>query len=576
MYVDVVPNRSSPPAVLLRESWREGGKVHKRTLANISDWSQEKTETLRRLLRDETLVAAEGLFRIVESLPHGHVQAVLQTLRAVGLEKMISARASRERDLVVAMIVAQLLHGSSKLADTRLWHTTTLAQELGLEEADANDLYGALDWLLQRQGPIEQALARRHLAEGGYAFYDLSNSYYEGRRCPLARLGYGRDGKAGRPVIAYGVLADQGGRPVGVEVYAGNAGDPATVADQVGKLREHFHLKRVVLVGDRGMLTQTQIESLKAYPGLGWISALRSPQIRALIDKGALGPELFDESNLAEISGGEYAGERLIACYNPLMAEERRRKRLELLQATETTLRRIQAQVQRRTRTPLTKKEIALKVGRVIGRHKMAKHFQLTIEDNKLEWTRRDSSIEREQQLDGIYIVRTSEAKEDLSAADAVRQYKNLRRVERIFRTFKGLEIMVRPIRHRVPDRVRAHILLCMLAYYVEWHMRDALAPLLYQDEELERSWRRRDPVAKAVPSPSARRKKRQHTSVDGLPLHSFADLLKALSTLCRNKCTFTDDDSSSILVRLTEANPLQRRAFELLAKKNLCPVNGT
>jgi transposase len=574
MYVDIVPNRSSPPAVLLRESWREGGKVHKRTLANISHWSWEKVESLRRLLRDEKLVPAEGLFRIEASLPHGHVMAILASLRAIGLERMIAPRRSRQRDLVVAMIVQQLLHADSKLADTRLWHSTTLAEEMEVADADENELYGALDWLLDQQQKIEGRLASSHFAEGGRVFYDVSSSYYEGSHCALARFGHDRDGKRGKAVIIYGVLADSDGRPVAVDVYEGNTADPNTVADQVSKLRERFGLQRIVLVGDRGMLTNTQIENLKRYPALGWISALRSPAIRKLMDKGALGPELFDEKNLAEILSPDYPDERLVACYNPLLAAERRRKRIELLEVTEGELGRIRAEVERRTNTPLAAKEIALKVGRKINRWKMAKHFRLTIEDSKLEWSRKSEAIRREEELDGIYIIRTSESDKRLSAPEAVRQYKNLSQVERIFRTCKGVDILIRPIRHRVVGRVRAHIFLCMLTYYVEWHMRKALAPLLYHDEELEQLRADRDPVAKAEPSQSAKRKKARRKTADGLALHSFSSLLQALGTLCRHQCSFPyGADSESTLTKLTEPNKLQKKAFELLGIKGVYPV---
>jgi transposase len=576
MYVDVVPNRSSPPAILLRESYREGRKIRKRTLANISHWSAEKVESLRRLLRDEKLVGAEDLFRIEESLAHGHVMAMLATARKTGLESAITPRRCRERDLVMAMLCEQLLHSQSKLADTRLWHTSTLAQELSVEDADENELYRALDWLLSRQEKIEGRLAAAHLHEGSTVFYDVSSSYYEGSHCALARYGHNRDGKKGKAIIVYGVLADEAGRPVGVQVYEGNTGDPTTVIDQVSKLRERFGLQRIVLVGDRGMLTETQIDHLRDYPALGWISALKSTAIRRLMDKGAVSQELFDRQNLAEIASPQYAGERLVACYNPLLATERRRKRDELLDATERELQRIADEVDRRTKTPLKQKEIALKVGPKINRWKVAKHFKLQIEDGSLKWERKIQSIERERQLDGIYIIRTSESAQELSPAAAVRQYKNLSQVERIFRTCKGVDILIRPIRHWSEPRVRAHILLCMLAYYLEWHMRKALAPLLYHDEELEALRGERDPVAKAQASPSARRKKTEKVTSDGLPLHSFSSLLQALGTLCRHRCSFPAGGAESTLIKLTEPNRLQRRAFELLGIKEPYPVRST
>ena len=565
MYVDIVPNRNSPPAILIRECRREGKKNPKRTLANISHWPMEKVETLRRVLKDEKLVPLDGLFHIEKSFPHGHVEAIMGTIRKIGLDKMISSRRSRERDLVVAMIVEQLLHSSSKLADTRLWHTTTLAGELGVQDADENDLYKALDWLLAAQERIEKKLAKAHFSEGACVFYDVSNSYYEGRKCPLARLGNGKDGKKGLPIIVYGTLADQEGRPIATEVYPGNTGDSKTIPDQVKKLIECFELNRVVIVGDRGMLTQTQIIYLKKFPGLGWISALKSNSIRDLLDKGRLYLSLFDERNLAEISSPDYPNERLVACYNPLLAEERKRKRRELLGATEGNLMKIKREVNRRTKKPLNKAEIGVKVGKVIGRFKMGKHFELTIEDNKLEWVRKEEQIRQEEELDGIYIIRTSEAKECLSAEDTVRQYKNLSQVERIYRTCKGVDILIRPIRHRTEDHVRAHIFLCMLAYYVEWHMRKALAPILFQDEELDSLRKTRDPVAKAEPSASAKQKKAKRITADGLPVHSFQTLLKALGTRCKNHCRLSYGGSETTFEQITEPDALQMKSFELL-----------
>ncbi len=603
MYVDEVPNRNSPPAILLRESFREGGKSRKRTLANISRWPREQIEALRRVLRGETVVAPADAFAIERSLPHGHVKAVLGTIRKIGLDRVIAARRSRERDLVVAMIAERLLHGGSKLAGTRHWHATTLAAEMSVEDADADEVYAAMDWLLKRQSRIENKLARRHLAEGGQVLYDITSSYYEGRTCPLARFGHDRDGKKGKPIIVYGVLTDRDGRPVAVQVYEGNTGDSTTVPDQVTKLRERFNLTRVVLVGDRGMLTQTRIEDLKKYPGLGWISALRSGAIRELIERGQLQTSLFDERNLAEITSPEFPGERLVACYNPLLADKRARKRKELVSATEKGLARIEREVARRTKKPMTAADIGLKVGRVVNRHKVAKHFKLTIEDNRFEWardrvasgslgkvTRRgEEKIEREKKLDGIYVIRTSERAGDLAAEDAVRSYKNLGRVEHAFRCLKGIDIRVRPIYHRIPPRVRSHIFVCMLAYYVEWHMRLRLAPLLFEDEELPADRRTRDPVAPAEPSVSARQKKAERVTAEGLTVHSFETLLPELGTLCRNKCRLKAVPSGETprpsvgppapsekrrdvparpggsFMQETEPTELQARAFELL-----------
>ena len=565
MYIDIVPNRNSPPAILLRECWRDGNKTRKKTIANISNWPAEKVDTLRRVLRGEKLIPAEQAFIIEQSLPHGHVEAVLGTLRKIGLEKMIASRRSRERDLVVAMIVEQILHHDSKLAGTRNWHSTSLAEELGVEDADENDLYHALDWLLERQKRIENKFAKLYFAEGSYAFYDVTSSYYEGQKCPLARMGNSKDKKKGLPVIVYGTLAEQEGRPVSVDVYPGGTGDPKTLADQVLKLRQRFGLNRIVLVGDRGMITQTQIEYLEKFPGLVWISALRSASIRQLLEKGYLSISLFDTQNIAEICWPKYPNERFIACFNPLLAEERSRKRKELLEATEAGLIKIKREVKRRTKQPLKESEIGLKVGRVINRFKVAKHFDLTIEDNNLEWMRLEGKIQQEEELDGIYIIRTSEPEESISAGDTVRQYKNLSRIEHIYRTVKGLDILIRPIRHRTEEHVRAHIFLCMLAYNVEWHMRKALAPLLFEDEEVDSLRKTRDPVAKAEPSESAKRKKATRVTVDGFPVHSFRTLLLALGKRCKNRCRLKAGGPETTFVRLTEVDALQRRAFELL-----------
>jgi transposase len=563
MYVERIPNRGSPPAVLLREAWREAGKIRKRTLANLSHWPQDRVESLKRLLRGDRLVSPQDVFAVGSSLPHGHVEAVLGSIRKLGLDSVIASKPSRERDLVVAMIAERLIAPSSKLATTRLWKDSTLAEELSVGDADVEELYLALDWLLARQHRIEAKLAAHHLKDGGLVLYDTTTSYYEGHCCPLARFGHDRDGKK-LPVILYGLLTDRDGRPVAVEVYPGNTGDPATVGDQVDKLRERFSLSRVVIVGDRGMLTQAQIGKLKQHPGLSWISSLRSPAIRSLVASGHLQRSLFDETNLAEIRAPEFPGERLIACFNPLLETERRRKREELLQATEKALGRIETEVKRRTKKPLGKAEIGVKAGRVLGRFKVAKHFTLTIADGVFVWARREETIRREADLDGIYVVRTSEPAERLSAPDAVRTYKSLALVERAFRCLKGVDLLVRPIFHRTEDHVRAHIFLCMLAYYVEWHMREAWAPLLFHDEELREQRSQRDPVAPAQPSPSARRKKSTRHSSEGLPLHSFKTLLAELASRCRNTCRVNTDPPSTFTT-ITDPTPRQARALQLL-----------
>lgn len=572
MYIDVVPNRNSPPAVLLRESFREGRKVRKRTLANLSALPMEQVELLRRSLKGERFYSIEQLFRVVRNIAHGHVEAVLGTIKRLGLDRIISSEASRQRDLVIGMIAERLIYPCSKLATVRQWHTTTLADQLGVEDADEDDLYEAMDWLLERKERIEKKLAKRHLADGSVVLYDVTSSYYEGHLCSLAQFGHNRDGKKGRTIIVYGVMTDRQGRPVAVDVYAGDTGDPSTVVDQVGKLRKQFGIEQVVLVGDRGLLTQTQIDRLRACPGIGWISALRSRQIRELADAGNLQFSLFDEQNLAEIRDPQYPGERLVVCYNPILAEERRRKRQALLEATEKSLEKIVRQVARRNKKPMGKAAIGLKVGRVLHRYKVGKHFSISIQKGSFCYHRREESIRREEELDGIYVIRTSEPVERFSAEEVVRKYKSLAEVERAFRCLKGLDILVRPIRHWNDDRVRAHIFLCLLAYYVEWHMRKALAPLLFDDEEREELRRQRDPVAPAKPSKSAKSKKRQKTTEDGFPVHSFDTLLAELGTRCRNLCRAKKDPSGATFSMLTEPTPLQKKALQLLC---LYPVNG-
>ena len=531
MYVETVPNRNSPPAILLREGRREGKKVHKRTLANLTHWPKDKIERLRRVLKDEPLVHPDQLFVIERSLPHGHVELLLEVVRQLKLPRLIDPRPSPQRDRVLALILQHLLHPASKLATPRLWHTTTLGEELSLEDNDEDDLYEALDWLLERQDRIKRKLAKRHLAEGDSVLYDVSSSYYEGESCPLMQFGHKRDGKRGRPMVVYGVLADQRGRPVAVEAYAGNTGEPSTVPDQVEKVRGRFGLERVVLVGDRGLLTETQINHLKRYPGVGWISSLRHRQIRRLVEREAVQLSLFDQRHLAEVRSPDYPGERLIVCHNPILAEHRRQKREALLAATEEALAGIARQVARRTRTPLSATEIAEKVGRVKNRYQVAKHFRTEIADGLFRYERRTDALLREAQLDGFYILRTSEGADRLPAAEVVRRYKDLTRVERAFRFLKTVHLEIRPIRHRVERRVRAHLFLCLLAYYVHWHLRQALALLLFDDEELEAERARRDRVLAAQPSASAKRKKSKRLTKDGLPLHSLETLMAAMGT---------------------------------------------
>jgi transposase len=550
---------------LLRRSYRQDGKVKHLTLGNLSHLPERLIDLIRRSLQGEAFVTSDEAFRTLATKPHGHVEAVLATFRKLDLENLLAAQPSRHRSLSLALIAQRILFPCSKLATTRHWHTTTLAEELGVADADSKELYTAMDWLLAHQQHIEKKMAQRHLSEGAVVLYDVSSSYYEGQTCPLACYGHDRDGKKGLPIIVYGLLADAQGRPVALDVYPGNTADSTTVPDQIEKVRQRFTLTRVVLVGDRGMLTQTQIDTLKTYPGLGWISALRSEAIRELLAKGTLQRSRFDQVNLAEITSPDFPGERLLACYNPLLAEQRHNKRQRLLTATEQNLQKVAAEVKRRTKKPLTAAQIGLKAGKVIGRHKMAKHFQLQIADNSFSWSRDQDSITCEEQLDGIYVIRTSEPATAFSAADCVRTYKSLSLVEQAFRCFKGIDLLVRPIRHRVDPRVRAHLFLCMLAYYVEWHMRKALQSLLFADEELTQDRRERDPVKPAKPSESAKAKKKTQKTATGMPVHSFATLLAHLSTRSRNTHQIVSDPTGSTFQQTTEPDALQAEALRLL-----------
>jgi transposase len=553
---------------LLRRSLRKGKTVTHETLGNLSHLPDHLIEIIKRYLKGETFVPAAGAdaFRITRSLPHGHVEAVLTMIRKLGLDDLIASEPSRRRDLVVAMIIERLVFPCSKLANTRHWHATTLAEELDVADATEDQLYDAMDWLLERQSAIEKKLAKRHLSDGALVLYDVTSSYYEGKTCPLARFGYDRDGKTGLPIIVYGALTDADGRPVAVQVYPGNTGDPKTVPDQVEALTKRFGLSRVVLVGDRGMLTQTQIDVLKKHPGLGWISALRSGSIRRLLADGHLIRKDLEAERLAEITSPEFPGERLVACHNPQLAEQRRQKRQELLAATQAELEALAARVAQATDQPETAAEIGVKAGKIINHYKMAKHFTLTIRGGHLGWSRKQDAINQEELLDGIYVIRTSEPVERLTAADGVRSYKRLALVEQAFRCLKGIDLLVRPIHHRTADRVRAHILLCLLAYYVEWHLRRAWEPLLFEDEELAVDRHRRDPVAAAKPSESAHRKKKTHTTPGGLPVQSFRTLMAHLGTRCRNTCVVSVDPNRTPFRQVTEADALQAEAMRLIA----------
>ena len=563
MYVAIVPNRNSKPAVLLRESYREDGKVKNRTVANLSHLPPEMIEMLKLVFAGKKVIPAEQAGQAVSTLPSGHVRAVLGTMKKLGIPELLGSRDSRQRSLVLGMIAERVLSPSSKLGTVRSWESSTLGVELGIKDADADELYAALDWLLAAQPRIEKKLAARHLSEGGLALYDTSNSLYEGHTCPLAQIGHDKDGRHGAAIIGYGLLTDLEGRPVAMEVYPGNVGDPATVTEQILKVRTRFGLNKVVLVGDRGMLTSARISSFKTNPGMGWVTALRTGDIRKLVNSGALQLSLFDQVNLAEIESPDIPGERLVACFNPLLADERRRKRGELLAATEKLLDAVSKEVARRTQTPMTDAEIGMKVGAILPRYKMAKHFVTQISDGAFTWFRNEESIRQEEGLDGIYVIRTSESAGQLSAADTVRTYKRLAQVEQAFRCMKGIDIRVRPIFHRTEDHVRAHFFLCMLAYYVEWHMRRALAPLLFQDEAVPADRQVRDPVAKPEASASAKAKKSRKTTADGLPVHSFHTLLGHMATMTR--ITMRIGDTDATYDQHSQPTLVQQKAFELL-----------
>lgn len=565
MYIDIVPNRTSPPAVLLREDHREGGRTIKRTLANLSALPPEAVAALRAVLKGQRLVGATDYFVVERSLPCGHVRAVKGSMERLAMTELIGSKRCRDRDLVLAMIAQRVLKPDSKLGTAARFSDTTLATDFGVQDADEDDLYMAMDWVLKRQPFIEKKLAQRHLRTGGRVFYDLSSSSYYGSHCPLAARCHNRDGLK-LPAIAYGLLTDDGGRPVALSVYPGNTGDPTTVPDQVEFLRKRFGIGRFVLVGDRGMLTSAQIEKLRQLEGCGWISCLRSGDIRKLLEsRGQTDAPLFDRKNLAELSHPDFPGERLIACFNPLLAMDRGHTRTELLKATETWLAKVAGQVARRTEKPLSAAQIGQKVGRGINRYKVAKHFSLEIADNHLRWSRKEDSIAREKALDGVYIIRTPESASTLSAEDAVRAYKQLGDVEKAFRTLKGLDLRMRPIHHRLETRVRAHMFLCMLAYYVEWHMREALAPLLFVEEHLARARATRDPVAKALPTKGTQAKKDSKRSHNGFPIRHFNGLLNVLATLCSNTCRVGEGKHAARFQRPTEANAHQREAFQLL-----------
>jgi transposase len=573
MHVDRIPNRTSPPAYLLRETYREGHKVRKRTLANISHWPVAKIDALRRVLRGD--FSSGDLQRqelsLLRSLPHGHVAAVLGTLRKLKLDRVLSQsgrQPARQVALSIAMIVARLLDPASKLATARLLDAATascsLGALMGFTSVDEQELYEALDWLVDQQERIETALTRRHLKNGMLVLYDVTSTYFEGRTCPLAQFGHDRDGK-GKLQIVFGLLCTAEGCPVAVEVFEGNVGDPSTLENQISKLKGRFALERVVLVGDRGMITEARLNETIKPAGLDWITALRAPAIRSLVGAGAIQLSLFDECDLAEITSPDYPDERLVVCRNPLLAEERARKRQALLDQTEKKLLPIQTRVQRAKRPLRGKDKIALAVGAVINRFKVAKHFEITIKDDDVSFTRKVEQINAEAALDGVYVVRTSVDSQALDATSTVKAYKQLSNAERAFRSLKTIDLEVRPIHHRHPDRVRAHVFLCMLAYYVEWHMRQALKPILFDDhDKASADADRTSIVAKAKRSAAANDKAATKRTDDGLPVHSFQSLLGDLATVTRNIMAMNDqsDATFTLYPQLTE---VQARAFQIL-----------
>jgi len=576
MYIESVPNRNSPPAVLLRESYRADGKIKKRTLANLTHWPPELVEGLRTLLKGGTALAPSATteLSVLRALPHGHIAAVLGMARKLDLPRLLLGRGlqaeTRSRDLALAMIVSRVIAPGSKLATVRALAPETASSSLGstldLGPVDEREIYAALDWLGQRQERIERALAKRHLSDGTLVLYDITSSYLEGRKCELARFGYSRDHRSDRPQIVYGLLCDREGRPIAIEVFEGDVADPATLSSQVEKLKQRFGLRRIVLVGDRGMITAARIREDLKPAGLDWITAVRAPQIKQLVETGPLQLSLFDERDLAEITAPAYPGERLIVCRNPLLATERARKREELLAATERDLSRIAAATRRRHGTLQGKAAIGLAVGAVVDRHKMAKHFALTITDDSFSFRRNLESIAAEARLDGLYVVRTSLPPEAMSAADTVHAYKSLARVERAFRALKSIDLQIRPVHHWIEHRVRAHVFLCMLAYYIEWHLRQAWSPLLFDEHDhAGAKAQRASPVAAAEPSDAALHKRASRRGDDGVPISSFRDLLRHLATLTLNLVAIPGAKPSSSTI-LAKPTPLQQRAFDLLA----------
>jgi transposase len=570
MYIEAVPNRNSPPAILLRESYREGGKVRKHTLCNLSDWPVAYVEGLRGVLKGGTVISAgQDAFTVTRSLPHGPVAAALGTARKIGLDRLLGRDGNRCRDLILALLTGRILDPVSKMAAARMLSPATaapsLGEALGLGEVDEDELYGALDWLGERQPAIETVLARRHLRTGTLVLYDVSSSYLEGRCCPLAQRGYNGDGKKGSLQIVYGLLCAPDGGPVAIEVFAGNTADPMTLAPQIAKLKQRFGLELVVLVGDRGLITEARIRADRQAAGLDWITALRAPAIKDLLNSGLIQLSLFDQRDMASITSPDFPGERLVVCRNPDLAAERARTREDLLAATERDLARIQKRVERQ-RAPLRgTAAIALAVGEVFNRHKMKKHFDLAITDPSFRFARKTAEIAAEAAMDGLYVVRTNLPEAKLDDAATVRSYKSLGQVEQAFRCLKRIDLQVRPVYHWLEGRVRAHVFLCMLAYYLEWHMRQRLAPMLFDEADPDAAEARRESVVRtAQRSPAAVKKQTTGFTPDGQPVHSFRSLLADLATVARNTIVTAITPLYPITV-VTRPTPLQQKAFDLL-----------
>jgi hypothetical protein len=568
MYIDIVPNRNSRPAILLRESIREGKRIIKRTLANLSALSLKQAEAIRAVLKGEPLAPLDALFEIIRSRAHGAVQAIGTTMRRLRLAALLGRESCRERDLVLAMIAARVLDPQSKLATARSWGHSTLGEWFGVSDAEENELYAALDWLYARQGAIEQRLAERHLQEGGRVLYDLSSSYFEGVTCPLAERGYSRDGKKGLLQVNYGLLTDARGCPVAISVFPGNTSDPQTLLEQVDKLQQDFALKSMVIVGDRGMLSQKQIDALNTRDGVAWITALKSGAIRRLVDDGVIQMDLFDEVNLYACTHEEFPGERLVVCRNRALAAQRAAKRRELLEATCAQLEQVQQMVANGRLKDCDK--IGVRVGRVINKYKMAKHLVLDIATEHFAFHIDEAKVAEEAALDGLYVIRTPLPVEQVSAAEAVRHYKDLSHVESAFRTLKSADLQIRPIYHHTEERVRAHLFLCMLAYYVTWHMSEAWRALLFADEDQARL-AERDPVAPATRSDAALQKVASKQLADGSPAHSFRTLLNELSTIVRNTCRRHDATSGDEIFEIdTTPNTKQAQALDLIQQIRL------